>query len=140
MDGRPVWLASVSRIHKSGRTFYVPEWSAVQLRQAERLLRSVLAGAGDPAFERLFRMNITLCLHRAATPAEVLAAPSWFLTAAGSGLAGGPVAVLRETVRGALSTKPCEAPGRQVIDRSNPHGWIPIDCGACPPCRARERV
>ena len=46
MDGQPVWLASISRA-RHGRTFYVPEWTPVQLRQAERLLRCVLEGVGD---------------------------------------------------------------------------------------------
>lgn len=137
MDGQPVWLASVSRFRPNGRRFYVPEWSGTQLREAERQLRMLVNGVGDVSKERLFRMNITLCLHRAATDAEVAAQPAWFMTAAGCGLAGGPVQVLFETVAGSTSTKPCEAPGKQVVDRHSMHGWIPVGCGQCEPCRAR---
>jgi len=139
MNGQPVWLASISRVRNNGARFYVPEWSASQLRDAERRLREVVEGVGDASKERLFRMNVTLCLHRAATAAEVAAQPCWFLQAPGCGLAGGPVQVLSETLPGALSTKPCEAPRKHVIDRASMHGWIPIDCGACEPCRARSQ-
>jgi hypothetical protein len=138
MDGQPVWLASISRKRENGRTIYVPEWSAAQLREAQKKLRQLLDGAGDVSRERLFRMNITLCLHRAATDAEVAAAPEWFLTAKGCGLAGGPVEVLAETVPGAPSTKPCLNPRMQVIEPGNKHAWIPVDCGRCEPCRARQ--
>lgn len=138
MNGQPVWLASISRFRPKGRRFYVPEWSASQLRDAERLLRDVVKGVGDVTRERLFRMNITLCLHRAATDAEVAAQPDWFLKAQGNGLAGGPVQVLSETVAGSPSTKPCESPGKHVIDRTSMYGWIPKDCGNCEPCRARS--
>jgi hypothetical protein len=136
MDGQPVWLASISRRRPNDRIVYVPDWSPSQRREAERLLRRVVDGIGDPSRERLFRMNITLCLHRAATDAEVAAQPAWFLQARGCGLAGGPVEVLSETVPGAASTKPCLAPQREWIDR-HPHAWIPIGCGLCEPCRAR---
>jgi hypothetical protein len=139
MNGQPVWLASISRIRNNGTRFYVPEWSESQLRDAERRLRLVVDGVGDVTKERLFRMNVTLCLHRAATDAEVAAQPDWFLKAPGCGLAGGPVQVLSETIAGSLSTKPCEAPRKQVIDRYSVHGWIPVDCGACEPCRARSK-
>jgi hypothetical protein len=139
MDGQPVWLASVSRFRSNGRRLYVPEWSLSQMREGERELRRLLVNVGDPLRERVFRMNVTLCLHRAATDAEVEAQPDWFMAAAGNGLAGGPVAVIAETVAGAASTKPCVAPGKTIIDRHSMHGWIPKDCGACEPCRARAR-
>lgn len=108
------------------------------MRAAEKLLRETVAGVGNSARERLFRMNVTLCLHRAATDEEVAAQPPWFLTAPGNGLAGGPVQVLNETEEGSQSTKPCFNPVRYVIDRDSPHGWIPTDCGQCEPCLARE--
>lgn len=137
MDGQPVWLASISRFRPNGNRSYVPEWSASQRRDAERQLRQLLNGVGDVTKERLFRMNVTLCLHRAATDAEVAAQPSWFLTAPGCGLAGGPVEVISETVAGSLSTKPCESPSKQVVDQRSPHGWLAVGCGQCAPCRAR---
>jgi len=119
---------------------YVPEWSPSQRRDAERLLRRLLDGVGDTTRERLFRMNVTLCLHRAATDAEVTAQPPWFLQAPGYGLAGGPVEVLSETVPGSPSTRPCIAPSRHVLEAGNPHAWIPVDCGQCEPCHARDRL
>jgi hypothetical protein len=138
MNGQPVWLASISRRRDNGRVLYVPEWSDSQRRAAEWTLRRTLRGVGNPDRERLFRMNVTLCLHRAATDAEVAAAPAWFLTARGCGLAGGPVEVLSETERGSASTRPCTTPGRHILEPTNPHAWVPIDCGLCEPCRARE--
>lgn len=108
------------------------------MREAERQLREIVEGVGNTHRERLFRMNITLCLHRAATDEEVAAQPEWFRTAPGNGLAGGPVAVLSETEIGSDSTRPCHNPKRFVIDPSSPHGWIPQDCGKCPSCLARE--
>lgn len=137
MNGQPVWLASISRRRNNGRFHYVPEWSAAQRREGERRLRALLDGVGDPTQERLFRMNITLCLHRAATADDIARAPAWFLTAPGRGLAGGPVEILSETVPGAASTKPCIAPGKQPLEYPHPHAWIPVDCGRCEPCRAR---
>lgn len=138
MNGQPVWLASISRMRPNGKTLYVPEWSAAQMRDAERRVRELVWGVGNPTRERLFRMNVTLCLHRAATDAEVRAQAPWFLTAPGSGLAGGPVQVLSETEPGSQSTRPCHHPERYPIDRNNTHAWIPIDCGSCVPCLARK--
>lgn len=137
MKGQPVWLASISRIRPNGKTVYVPEWSPSQLRSGEKALRELLIGVGNTSRERLFRMNVTLCLHRAATDAEVAEQPFWFLSAPGNGLAGGPVQVLSETEVGSASTRPCLNPRKYVIDRTSPHGWIPCDCGQCEPCFAR---
>lgn len=132
-----MWLASISRFRQNGQIVYVPEWSPSQLREAERRLRQMVEGVGNDKRERLFRMNVTLCLHRAATDAEVTSQPPWFLSAPGNGLAGGPVEVLSETEAGDPSTKPCHDPKRYLIDGFNPHAWIPLDCGHCEPCRAR---
>jgi|SRR5215467_4426986 len=139
MDGQPVWLASLSRHRANGHFIFVPDWSVSQRRDAERLLREAIEGVGDTSRERLFRMNLTLCLHRAATDAEVAAQPPWFLQAPGCGLAGGPVEVLSETVPGALSTKPCEQPMRERFG-THKHAWLPVDCGTCGPCRARHMI
>lgn len=136
MNGQPVWLASLSRARPNGQTHYVPEWSQAQFREAERLLRGVVFGVGNPERERLFRMNVTLCLHRAATDEEVAMQPEWFLTAKG-GLAGPPVEIISETEPGSASTRPCANPKRQILDKWNPHGWIPVGCGECESCRAR---
>jgi hypothetical protein len=50
------------------------------------------------------------------------------------------VAVVSETVPGALSTQPCRQPIRQWFDRDSPHGWFPVGCGVCDTCRARDAV
>jgi hypothetical protein len=47
--------------------------------------------------------------------------------------------VLWENVPGGDSTKPCHHPYRRQLCRS-PLLWLPVDCGNCPPCRARRRV
>jgi hypothetical protein len=134
-------LASISRRRHQGGTLYVPEWSDSQRREAEKILRRVVLGVGNESRERLFRMNVTLCLHRAATDAEVAAQPPWFLAAQGVGLAGGPVEILRETEAGSDSTRPCASPSRRILDpRKLDVAWIPVDCGTCPPCRARGRL
>jgi hypothetical protein len=140
MGGQPVWLASISKASPlTGRILSTALWSADTRAWAERRLRAALEGVGDPGRERLFRMNVTLCLHRAATDDEVAAQPPALRAAARWGLAGGPVEVLWENTPGGASTRPCAAPGRHYPgpDRLL---WIPTDCGACAPCRARTRA
>lgn len=139
MNGQPVWLVSMSLDRPDGRKLPVPRWPSGYRLEAPTRMREVLGGCGDEARERLFRMNVTMCLHRAATDAEVRTQPEWFLSAPGCGLAGGPVEVLWENVPGAASTKPCRAPRKHVLDRSDALMWLPVDCGKCPPCRARAR-
>jgi hypothetical protein len=96
-----------------------------------------LKGVGDPKRERLFRMNVTLCLHRVTTDAE--AEYLRVLTfGEADGLAGGPVEVIWS--RGLAlsdSCRPCEHPGRMLPDPRRPDLWIPTDCAECGPCRAR---
>jgi hypothetical protein len=137
MDGQPVWLASFSR-WRGDLAIAVPRWSQDHLRDGEAELRSMLDGVGDPSRERLFRMNVTLCLHRAATDEEVSRMPSWFHTYPACALAGGPVKVLWENVPGSLSTKPCTKPTKRKLDKRDPLLWLPMDCGRCPPCVARS--
>jgi hypothetical protein len=109
--------------------------------EAERLLNRTLSGVGDMDRERLFRMNITLCLHRALTANEKAGLPAGWQNAPG-GLAGGPVEILRS--RGIPddleSAKPCLSPGQRVQFLTRPDLWIPQDCGNCPPCVARAVI
>ena len=102
----------------------------------------ILGPLGDRSRERLFRMNVTLCLHRALRPDELERLPASFFSGAAQGLAGPPVAVLWETVPGAASTKPCANPGHEIIPgyADDPHGWVPRECGVCPSCQARATV
>lgn len=136
MDGRPVWLASYS-LTKGGRIVATGRYSQQQRRAAIARLKAMLAEVGDVARTRVFRMNVTMCLHKAVTDAELVSlVPAW-ADGKGVDIAGGPVEVLEETVPGAASTRPCENPQRGVINRARPDLWIPIDCGSCEPCRAR---
>jgi hypothetical protein len=143
MEGQPVWLASLSRRIVAGGSATVigtEQWSRQEITAGYDRLCRVLAGVGDPTRERLFRMNITLCLHRAATAEEVAALPADWQCAL-SGMAGGPVEVLwAKGVTPGPSAAPCESPGHLVIYPDRPDLWVPQDCGECPPCRARKII
>src|SRR5437867_3315156 len=139
MEGQPVWLASVS-IAQNGITL-----SAGNLLPAERaLVRALLDwavdGVGDLERQRLFRMNLTTCLHRALTAEEVARLPASFHEGDAIDLGGGPVEILWQTVPERPSTQPCHAPRRSVPYPERPDLWIPEDCGVCAPCRARAAI
>lgn len=141
MDGVPVYLASLSRRSAlTGRPIATGLWMAETRERSADILRDVVGPLGDPGRERLFRMNVTLCLHRALTDAEVAALPPSFRDAPPLDVAGGPIEVLRETVPGRPSTRPCERPSRESLYPGNAQLWVPIDCGACPPCLARIEI
>lgn len=142
MAGVPVYLASISKRSPLviGKATSTQLWSDATRAEAEGWLLRLLGPAGNPDRERLFRMQITLCLHRALTADEVAALPEYFHRDPATDLAGGPVEILRETERGSPTTLPCHAPIRRAIDRRDPLLWLPIDCGACPPCRARHAL
>ena len=104
------------------------------------VLRWGLLGVGDYARERVFRMNVTLCLHRGVTEDEAAGLPAeWH--AATSGMAGGPLEVLEERgVRSLPSARPCHNPEHVIIVSSRPDLWVPGDCGKCGPCVARASL
>lgn len=135
MRGQPVWLASLTRWqgsprHSTPRT--TGTWTPGELADGFARLRVLLDGVGDPERERGFRMNLTLCIHRATTPDEAARLPPF----TPSHLAGGPVEVVYETEPGKLSTRPCSDPGREVFGGT----WLPVDCGRCATCLARAGV
>lgn len=137
-----MWLASLSKHDQRGRIIGTGDWCwrTRELREAEQELRRALEGVGDPSMERLFRMNITLCLHRAVSAEEAARLPAEWDEAPG-GLAGGPIEVLwQHGVPDLPQTKPCEAPTREVIDASRPDLWLPGDCGICAPCLGRAAI
>jgi hypothetical protein len=142
MNGQPVWLASISRRSKlhPGKPLATGLWSPQLRDESAALLRRLLGPAGNPARERLFRMNVTLCLHRACTDDEVAALPAYFHDDPPTGLAGGPIEVLWESEPGAATTRPCENPTRTFMGTTDPLLWVPLDCGACEPCRARAAI
>lgn len=123
-----------------GKSLSTQVWTPRTLAEAEATLLRVLAGAGDTRYERLFRMQITLCLHRALTADEISILPSYFHTDPAVDLAGGPVEILRETEPGWETTKPCHQPVRHSLDPRDPLLWFPLDCGDCPPCLARQAL
>lgn len=138
MDGEPVWLASLSRWNRDG-SLATSRWGPAQIDSGTNALRKMLGECGDPSKERVFRMQLTLCIHRAANAAEKAALPEWFWSDPGIGIAGGPIEVLWESVPGKPSTRPCENAGRTWIDRER-EIWLPVDCGKCEPCHARALI
>lgn len=106
----------------------------------EAMYRYALDGIGEPEKERCFRMQITLCIHRGATPEEVAGLPRDWHEAL-SGMAGGPVEVLWERgVESLLSAKPCANPRQLDLGLGHPDLWVPRDCGRCPSCVARKQM
>jgi hypothetical protein len=141
MAGVPVLLVSLSRTNlDTGKLMPVGTWSPEWKQRAVEIMRQVVSGLGDPKRERHFRMNATICLHRALTEQEIEQLPAFFHSEAALDSAGGPVEILWENVPGELSTRPCKRPGREQLDSDVPALWIPVDCGVCPSCTARQRV
>lgn len=143
MEGRPVWLASVSkRSTSSGKILPAAVWSSRLMREGRRELLRVLEGVGDVGRERGFRMCVTLCIHRALRDDEVAALGDAWCAIPPRDMAGGPIEILWE--RGCVatpSTRPCEHPERQILgEGSRGHElYVPIECGYCPPCIDRSR-
>lgn len=111
--------------------------------KAKKILYEVLQGAGNSEIERLFRMNITMCLHRAMTYTEARDLPQWWHDAPAVDLAGGPIEILeqRGIVEERPSVRPCENPKREKIHPSAAERlWIPADCGVCEPCLDRIAI
>lgn len=140
MDGQPVWLVSLSRRDAVGNILPTGRWPKGSYDIGYRLLAAFLDGVGDPSRERLFRMNVTLCLHRAASlPEQIMLPCDWGEKLAG--MAGGPVEVLwSKGIPERPGALPCESPHHGDPFCGNPELWFPIDCGECPPCRARAAL
>lgn len=103
---------------------------------AQTLLRHALQGVGDLSREKLFRMNITVCIHRGTLLEE-----RELLKGLPPGMAGAPVEILQEQgIRTQISARPCLRPSRKLCDPARPDLWIPVDCGVCPSCLARKEV
>ena len=140
MNGQPVWLASVSRFDGKGRNLPASTWRpAIQLAM-ERVALAVLDGVGDRNRERVFRMCVTLCVHRALTADEVAQLPPWFHDGEAIDIAGGPVEILRETESGRPSTRPSEHLTFEAVKVHGSTMHLPVDCGECGPCHARLNV
>jgi hypothetical protein len=140
MDGQPVWLASVSIIRKVNGIIGTADWPPPLVDRMQRRLENVLGGVGDSSQQRSFRMNVTLCRHRALTAEEVAGLPAYFHADPPIDLAGGPVEILWENVPGRASTQPCLSPEHRTMDPYRLDLWIPGDCGECAPCEARAEI
>lgn len=136
-----MWLASLSLRDKHGKVVGAEYWDDRQLAYAQHLLTDVLlAGVGDPERERMFRMCITLCLHRGVRADELAQIPEWWHTAESVDLAGGPLHIYyARGVPDVESAKPCHAPRKAHAFPGRRDLYLPEDCGQCPPCRARAR-
>lgn len=144
MEGRPVWLASIS-IRDSQGVIPTGRWSDRQRAKAERLLKRVLEPVGDTTREVLFRMNVTLCRHRGLTVDEEAGLGADFHTFKAADTAGGAVELLWTRGVEGDAIRPCEQPGREPIAdaggvSTDPDLWLPIPCDRCPPCRARAKA
>lgn len=133
-----MWLASLSRWRKTIDRGHIVEkplltgdWTEEQITDGIGKLHDVLGQVGDQTRERGFRMNLTLCLHRAVSDEELARLDQ---RVCATHLAGGPIEVLFESRPGGLSTQPCSRPERKYLSE---RVWLPVDCGRCPSCRAR---
>jgi len=134
-----VWLASYSRQNNRG-FIATGKWKEDAFERGYAMLSKALTGVGTNTKERLFRMNITLCLHRAAREEEIAELPEGWQKAP-TGMAGGPVALIwSHGIPCVDSCKPCENPTHQVLYDKRPDLWVPLDCGKCPPCVARAKI
>ena len=102
------------------------------------MLMGELRGVGDEQTERVFRMCLTLCFHRALTKEEEVLLPDGWSKAPYAGIAGGPVEIIRQNVPSTPSCLPCEDPTKLPLSPHDASLWIPGDCGRCEPCKARE--
>jgi hypothetical protein len=129
MEGRPVWLASVSRRDNAGKIKPTGTWTKADRAAGLNWLRALLGGVGDPRHELCFRMNITLCFHRVLTgEEEARIGPGCAVH-----LAGGPIEVLwQKGCSDAPTTLPCRAralvqatglPYRQAVAASRLAAW-----------------
>lgn len=136
MDGWPVWLASGS-LWLNQRNVLTGEMSGAQRSLVLGVLEEALCGLGDADRERGFRMNLTICIHRAISEEELESLPVEWCEHPAEHLAGGPIEIMyRRGVVDGLSVRPCKSPKRQPLGRT----WLPIDCGQCPQCQARNAV
>lgn len=138
-----MWLVSVSH---SIQGVIVPTevWTRDErVKIADALVNIALTGRGDATRERSFRMNITLCRHRALSQEEHAGLSCDWHASPPQDIAGGPVEILWSSpaMPDTPSMHPCESPERRLIPQlKDPRLWLPIDCGKCPPCEGRAEI
>lgn len=138
MSGWPVWLASGSLRNDRGDLVLTGEMRGRERVMVTDALLELLHGIGDPEHERCFRMNATICIHRALSSDEEATLSAEWCALPAIHLAGGPVELLwSRGVQDTPSVRPCKSPGKRWLDRRT---WVPVDCGRCAPCRARLAI
>jgi hypothetical protein len=145
MNGRPVWLASISMRDSLGQVIPTGRWSERQREKADRIIERVLHGVGDESREVAFRMNVTVCRHRGLTDTEEAGLPGSFHEYKATDSAGASIELLWARGVSGAAIEPCANPGREPIAdaggvSTDPELWLPIPCGRCEPCRAREAL
>jgi hypothetical protein len=141
MNGRPVWLASVSHRDSLGRIVPTGRWSERRREKADRVIERLLDGVGDPGREVAFRMNITVCRHRGLTNEEEVGLRRSFHEFKATDTAGASVELLWARGVTGAAIQPCANPRRKPIgDSGDPDLWLPIPCEQCESCRARQEA
>lgn len=141
MNGRPVWLASVSMRDSLGEIIPTGRWTVRQREKADRIIGRILGGAGDQEREVAFRMNVTVCRHRGLTDDEEAGLPSSFHEFEATDSAGASVELLWSRGVTGAAIEPCANPGREPIgDSGDPDMWLPVPCERCESCLARQAV
>lgn len=136
-----MWLASVS-LRKLGRIVPTQAYGEGKHRRAGQILDAILRGVGDQRWERAFRMCVTECRHRGLSDEEIAALPPSWKQAVARDLAGGPLEVFwsRGVPDTAISANPCHHPSKEPFPGGPSDLYLPLDCGACPPCVARMEI
>lgn len=133
-----MWLASVTLRDRRNSIRPTETFDDEDRARATAALDLALQGLGDPSRERQFRMCSTTCRHRAVRPDEADALPEDWWTAVATDIAGGPVELLWEKgIPHSVGSEPCLDPTFMALSREDPRLKFPLDCGECPPCRAR---
>lgn len=135
-----MWLASISRRDPiTKRPHNAKDWTERQRARADQILDVVLRDVGDDTRERSFSMCLTHCRHRAVSDAELARLPESWACSRPRSLAGGPLVVhWTRGVTPTLSADPCD----RVTLAPHPKfgAMMPVECGFCPPCKARAIV
>lgn len=138
MDGEPVWLVSGSLRDWRGQIIQTSRLTGAQRVRVLDAMQEVLSGIGNDDHERCFRMNATLCIHRALTADEKAMLSAEWCARPAIHLAGGPVELLwSRGTQDRPSVRPCRNPIKRWLSSTL---WIPTDCGRCAPCVARAAI
>jgi hypothetical protein len=138
-EGAPIWAANATVVSAESDLIKRPirTWSVEMMTQVKQALYDVLDGVGYPDRERVFHDNIGLTVVRMLKGNEWEQLTEAFHMAAPVLTLAGPAVVLSETWQSPPEAYPCENPYRGAV-LSMPDVWVPIDCGLCAPCVARQ--